>query len=129
MRRVLAGVLVVYAVAFLMTTAPQSSQMFGFNAGRDIFRYDTFGDEQLWTDELQLHTAVQNLRPVDALAAGLKVDVQALPREVIKALEAGEVDLTSPAVTRLLLSLNAVVGVMARISSSGSTVETIGITC
>ena len=24
-------------------------------SGRDIFRHDTFGDEQLWTDALRMH--------------------------------------------------------------------------
>ena len=128
MRRVLAAGLALYAIVFLLVTTSYSRQIFGLNSGRDIFRFDTFGDEQLWTDTLQLHTAVQTLRPVDALDAGLKVDAQALPREVIQAIQAGGVDLTDPAVTALLLSLDAVVGVKARVSTSG-TIERLGITC
>lgn len=128
MRRVLAAAAAAYAIVFLLATTSYSRQAFGLNSGRDIFRYDTFGDEQLWTETLQLHTAVQTLRPVDALEAGLKVDSQALPRDIIKALEAGQVDLTSPAVTALLLSLDAVLGVKARVNASG-TIESLGITC
>jgi hypothetical protein len=52
---------------------------------------------------------VQTLEPGEALEAGLKVDSQALPRAVIQAIQAGQVSLTDPAVTRLLLSLDAVV--------------------
>src|SRR6478672_9168684 len=67
--------------------------------GRQIFRYDTFGDEQLWTGVLRMHEAVANVPPTTALAVGLKVDVDALPASTIDALKAGKVDLTSPAVT------------------------------
>ena len=128
MRRVLAAGLTLYAVVFLLVTTSYTRQIFGLTTGRDIFRFDTFGDEQLWTDTLQLHTAVQTLRPIDALDAGLTVDAQALPREVIQAIQAGGVDLTDPAVTSLLLSLDAVVGVKASVSTSG-TIEKLGITC
>ena len=31
--------------------------------GQCIFRHDTFGDEQLWTDVLRLHEVVQTLPP------------------------------------------------------------------
>ena len=96
--------------------------------GQQIFRFDTFGDEQLWTGVLRMHEVVQKVSPQMALELlGLKVDVQALPRSVTKALEAGQVDLTDPAVTRLLLSLNAVVGVVGTVS--GNQITSIGITC
>jgi hypothetical protein len=67
--------------------------------GRAIFRYDTFGDEQLWTDVLRMHEVIAKVDPATALAVGLKVDVEALPRAIIAALRAGQVDLTNPAVT------------------------------
>src|SRR5688572_2872712 len=79
--------------------------------GQAIFRYDTFGDEQLWTDVLRMHEVIPTVSPATALAVGLKVDVEALPNPVVDALRAGEVDLTNPAVTVELLRLNAVVGV------------------
>ena len=49
--------------------------------GQAIFRYDTFGDEQLWTDVLRMHEAIATVDPATALAVGLKVDVEALPRD------------------------------------------------
>src|SRR5213083_3727199 len=61
--------------------------------GQAIFRYDTFGDEQLWTNVLRMHEVIATVPPSTALAVGLKVDVDALPREVIAALQAGQVDL------------------------------------
>src|SRR6201988_3747052 len=87
--------------------------------GQAIFRYDTFGDEQLWTDVLRMHEAIATVDPTTALAVGLKVDVEALPRSLVKALRAGEVDLTDPAVTIELLRLNAVVGVRGKVSNTG----------
>ena len=47
--------------------------------GQAIFRYDTFGDEQLWTDVLRMHEVIATVPPATALAVGLKVDVEALP--------------------------------------------------
>ena len=84
--------------------------------GQTIFRYDTFGDEQFWTDVLRMHEVVAMVAPATALAVGLKVDVEALPRTIIAALRAGDVDLTNAAVTVKLLRLNAVVGVQGKVN-------------
>jgi mono/diheme cytochrome c family protein len=96
--------------------------------GQAIFRFDTFGDEQLWTDVLRMHEVVATVDPATALAVGLKVDVDALPEEVIAALRAGEVDLTNPAVTVELLRLNAVVGVKGTVNETGELTK-VGVTC
>ena len=96
--------------------------------GRQIFRFDTFGDEQLWTDTLRMHEPISALRPVDALGVGLKVDAEALPAALVAALGAGQVDLTNPAVTIELLRLNAVVGVIGRVNGAGK-LKSVGITC
>ena len=96
--------------------------------GQAIFRFDTFGDEQLWTDVLRMHEVIPTIDPVTALAVGLKVDVEALPAEIIAALRAGQVDLKNPAVTVELLRLNAVVGVKGTVSETGQ-LTNVGITC
>jgi hypothetical protein len=95
--------------------------------GRMIFRYDTFGDEQLWTNVLRMHEPLATVDPATALAVGLKVDVEALPQPLIIALRKGQVDLTNPAVTTELLRLNAVVGVKGRVESGR--LASVGITC
>ena len=95
--------------------------------GRQIFRFDTFGDEQLWTDTLQLHTAIAKVPPATALAVGLKVDADALPAAIVSSLKANEVKLDDPAVTLLLLQLDAVVGVKGTVENGALT--KIGITC
>src|SRR5882724_608470 len=88
--------------------------------GRNIFRFDTFGDQAFWGDTLKLHQSLEGadhggigpgVSPGTALAVGLKVDVDALPQSLTKKLAAGQVDLNDPANTLALLKLNAVVGV------------------
>jgi len=100
--------------------------------GKTIFRFDTFGDEQNWTDRLKLHTVIESsVSPKAALGLGLKVDVEALPADLIAALKAGQVDLTSPATTLALLKLNAVVGVMGQVEkvNGQDRLTRVGVTC
>jgi hypothetical protein len=84
--------------------------------GRNIFRFDTFGDQAFWGDTLKLHQSIEGadhggigpgVGPGTALAVGLKVDVEALPQSLRKKLAAGQVDLNDPANTLALLKLNA----------------------
>ena len=99
-----------------------------FRNGQQIFRFDTFGDEQLWTGALRMHEAIATVSPAKALAVGLRVDVEALPQEIIAQLKAGQVDLNNPAVTIELLRLNSVVGVVGKVSEAGQ-LTSVGITC
>jgi mono/diheme cytochrome c family protein len=107
---------------------PQARDGARVHQGQAIFRYDTFGDEQLWTDVLRMHEVIATVSPATALSVGLKVDVEALPSAVIAALRAGAVDLTDPAVTVQLLKLNAVVGVKGTVDDAGQLTK-VGITC
>ena len=94
-----------------------------FTSGKDIFRYDTFGDEQVWTDVLGMHEVIsQAVSPTTALSVGLKVDAKALPEGILD-----EVDLDDPATTVALLELDAVVGLRGRVEN-GELVS-VGITC
>src|ERR1041385_1641482 len=96
--------------------------------GRTIFRFDTFGDEQLWTGVLRMHEALATVAPATALGVGLKVDLDALPQRLVNALRAHTVDLNDPSVTVELLRLNAVVGVRGRVDGSHQ-LTSVGITC
>ncbi|HEU4382013.1 MAG TPA: hypothetical protein VFR85_00820 [Anaeromyxobacteraceae bacterium] len=107
--------------------AAQNAQQM-IREGRRTFRFDTFGDEAFWTDTLKLHAAVEKVSPRTALAVGLKVDVDALPPAVAKAISAGQVDLDDPAVTATLLRLDAVVGVKGAVDAQNR-VARLGITC
>ena len=105
--------------------------------GKQIFRFDTFGDEDFWGGQLRLHDAIQGeqfggvgpgVSPATALSVGLKVDVEALPDSLRRQLRRGKVDLNDPAVTLALLKLNAVVGVQGFFNSDDHLIS-IGITC
>lgn len=97
-------------------------------SGREIFRFDTFGNEAFWGGELRLHEGVAQVSPNTALAVGLKVDSEALPPELIDDILNGKVDLDDPAVTLDLLGLDSVVGVTGIFGESGE-LTSIGIQC
>ncbi len=108
-----------------------------FIKGRYIFRHDTFGNESFWGESLQLHEAIageanggvgDGVSPKTALAVGLKVDIDALPRKLIRSIRRGKVDLDDPATTLALLKLDAVIGVKGRFNQQGQ-IESMGITC
>src|SRR6478735_12828219 len=94
-------------------------------------------DEAYWTDALQLNKAMAGeknggvgtgLSPKAALAAGLKVDMNAIPADVASAIKAGKINLDDPAVTLTFLQLNAVVGVKGTFDNNKNLVS-IGLTC
>jgi len=92
--------------------------------GQRIFRFDTFGDEVLWTDTLHMDDVVESkVDPTTALAVGLKVDADALPPGIL-----GQVDLASPATTVALLRMNAVVGLQATVDADNH-ITRLGVTC
>ena len=105
--------------------------------GRDVFRYDTFGSEGFYGDVLRLHDAIQGealggegpgVGPATALAVGLKVDANALPDDLVEAIQSGDVDLADPATTVALLQLDAIVGVDGVFDDQGQ-LTSMGITC
>jgi mono/diheme cytochrome c family protein len=101
-------------------------------AGKQAFRFDTFGDEAKWTDTLRLHEVIaSSVDPATALAVGLKVDVDALPPGVQEGIKNGSVDLKSPQTTVTLLKLGAVVGLVGQVETVGGkdVLKRVGITC
>ncbi len=100
--------------------------------GKEIFRFDTFGDEVYWTDTLRMHEVIASgVSPSTALSVGLKVDSDALPEAVRTAIATGQVDLNDPATTVTLLKLNAVVGVQGTVETVNGQdrLTRVGITC
>lgn len=64
----------------------------------EYFRFDTFGSERFWGDQVRLHEAIlgeklggvgPGLTPKSALELGLKVDAGMLPRILFEALRGG----------------------------------------
>lgn len=93
--------------------------------GKDVFRFETFGNEGFWTRVLQLPQGLiaQKVTPVAALKAGLSVDIDAVP-SALKPMIAAEVKtdlspakaplLNDPATLEALIEANAVLGLSAR---------------
>lgn len=106
--------------------------------GRDIFRYDTFGSETFWGDQLKLHEAIAGeknggvgpgLSPKRALQLGLKVDQAAVPATLLEVIKGGAVSLENPETTLELLRANAVVGITGFFDNKDKRLRAIGIQC
>jgi len=105
--------------------------------GKEIFRFDTFGDESFWTGLLHIDKAIlghdnggygPGVSPTTALGVGLKVDAEALPASLVADISAGHVDLEDPSTTVELLKLDAVVGLKGSFDVSGKIIS-VGVTC
>jgi mono/diheme cytochrome c family protein/cytochrome c553 len=100
--------------------------------GKDIFRFETYGDESFWTDTLRIHDVITSaVDPTTALSVGLKVDAEALPAEIVQGIQNGSISLTDPATTVALLKLNAVVGLNGTVETVNGkdTLTRVGTTC
>lgn len=100
--------------------------------GKEIFRFDTYGDETKWTDTLRMHEVIGSaVDPTTALSVGLKVDADALPPAVVQGIRNGTVSLTSPDTTIALIKLDAVVGIKGTVTQVGGkdTLTRVGTTC
>jgi hypothetical protein len=105
-------------------------------SGRRIFRFDTFGSENLLgrrpstpQGDRRRKTVVSEAgEPETALSVGLKVDADALPAALRQQLKDGKVDLDDPAITSRFSKLNAVVGVTGLFDKAGG-IRSMGIQC
>jgi hypothetical protein len=132
---VLLLIVFVFGAATLRVQANQAADL--VSEGKQIFRFDTFGDQDFWGGALKLHQAIEGeqfggvgpgVSPATALSVGLKVDSERLPHALKDQLKKGQVDLNDPAVTLKLIKLNAVLGVKGFFNKDGS-LSSIGITC
>jgi cytochrome c2 len=93
--------------------------------GREVFRFETFGNEGFWTDAARLPAgiAAAMVSPLHALQLGLQIDVDAIDRQTREALAVqlradptGKTSsiLNDPAVTPVLVKANAIVGMSAK---------------
>lgn len=106
------------------STQPSETMSAEIVEGQRIFRFDTFGDEQFWTDKARLHEVInKQLQPLEALSLGLKVDLDNL--NLLRFVLHNPFAVSG---TRELLRQNAVVGVQATFDNDGN-IARIGITC
>ncbi|HZY33828.1 MAG TPA: Ig-like domain-containing protein [Rhodanobacter sp.] len=124
-----AGVALAKDVVWTFSTVTDTAFL---DEGKNIFRFDTFGDETTWTDTLKMNDVIAAaVDPTTALAVGLKVDSEALPPAVVAGILDGSISLTSPDTTLALISLDAVVGIKGTVETVNgkSTLTRVGITC
>lgn len=127
--RAMSGAALASNVAWSFSTVPDTAFL---EQGKNIFRFDTFGDESQWSDALRMHEVIgAAVDPTTALSVGLKVDSEALPAEVVAGIVDGSISLTSPDTTVALIKLNAVVGVRGTVEPVGGrdVLTRVGITC
>jgi len=116
------------------TTNPNIHATGNAAAGRDVFRFETFGNEGFWTDAMRLPQGIvaAGVTPLDALAAGLSVDAEALDQATLAAIAAELLTdlspanaplLNDPATTVLLVNANAVIGIAAKDSNGDGTID------
>jgi hypothetical protein len=105
--------------------------------GQQIFRFDTFGSEAFWGGKLRIHEAIMGeknggvgsgVSPKTALSVGLKVDLDALPPDLVDDLKNGKVDLDDPNVSLVLLKEEAIIGLKGIFDGSGK-LNSVGIQC
>ena len=94
-------------------------------AGREVYRFETFGNEGFWTDAMRLPQGVLEAKftPIQALKAGLQVDIDAIPPAMRDAMAAElKTDLSPEQAPKLndvkttvaLINANAVVGIVPK---------------
>ena len=102
--------------------------------GQTVFRAETFGNERFWTDAIRLPAgiAAAGVTPLQALALGLHVDIDAVPAATVTALSAellvdptGRTStiLNNPATTVALINANAVIGLPAKDTNGNGTID------
>jgi hypothetical protein len=131
---------VIFAVAAAMPVRQSSPTRFTPNqmnlghadAGRDVFRFETFGNEGFWTDAARLPQGMKDAKftPLDALRAGVSLDSDRLDEGTLK-LVASELKtdlsienapiLNDPATLDKLLMADAVIGLVSRHGKMGVT--------
>jgi len=97
-------------------------------AGRDVFRFETFGNEGFWTDAVRLPQGMvaAGVTPLKALELGVQVDMDALDAatqhalaEQLRADPSGRTSalLNDPKVLVVLVNANAVIGMPVKDSN------------
>lgn len=100
--------------------------------GRQVARYETFGNEGFWTDAVRLPAgmAAARVTPLQALQLGLNVNIDMVDGATKQALVAqlqqdpsgrSSAILNDPAMTTALVNANAVIGFSARNGKVGAT--------
>ncbi len=127
------------------TASPPAHQRGNAATGRDVFRFETFGNEGFWTDAARLPKGMMDAKftPKQALEAGLQVDIDAVDPALRKKMEAelrtdmspqNAPMLNDPKTTVALINANAVVGMVPKDSNGDGKLDVtngdkVGVAC
>jgi len=100
-------------------------------AGRDVFRFETFGNEGFWTDAVRLPAGMKaaHVTPLKALQLGVQVDSDAIDPATLQQLKTqlqadptgrSSALLNDPAMTEKLVMANAMIGMPAKGAKVGT---------
>ena len=103
-------------------------------SGKQVFGFETFGNENFWTDALKLQQGMMaaGLTPLGALRLGLSFDMDAIPAQMRATLLAeAKTDLSAaaapmfndPNVLVALINANAVIGLASKDSNGDGTID------
>jgi len=114
-------------------------------SGKEVFRFETFGNEGFWTDAMRMPKGVMDAKvtPVDALKAGLIVDIdkidpamrEALARELATDMSPAAAPMLNDVMTTVkLIEANAVVGMVPKDSNGDGKIsiasgDKVGLSC
>jgi len=115
------------------TGAPLVHRSGDVERGKQVFRFETFGNEGFWTDALRLPQgmAKEKVTPLQLLETGFHIDSEALDAGLRTALgeefktdrSAGKAPkLNDPATTMKIVSANALIGIVPK-------GERVGVSC
>ena len=113
--------------------------------GRDVFRFETFGNEGFWTDAVRMPQGMKaaKVTPLQALKLGLSIDVDALDSALVRGLTkeiqadpSGNSSsmLNDPTMTSKLVNANAVIGMPIKDNNGDGDLDVnngdkVGVTC
>ncbi|MBA3544078.1 MAG: hypothetical protein H0T83_06535 [Chthoniobacterales bacterium] len=113
--------------------------------GREVFRFETFGNEGFWTDAARMPQGMvaAKLTPLQALQVGLLVDIEAVPAAMRTVMAAEfKTDLSprkapmlnDPKTTVQLIEANAVIGIVPKDSNGDGRIDIasgdkVGVSC
>lgn len=116
---------------------PNPHRMGDAAAGREVFRFETFGNEGFWTDALRWLRGIREARitPLKVLAAGMLIDQERVePALLARLATEARTDLSpqhapllnDPATLLRLIEMNALVGVPAKDSNRDGRISLAG---
>lgn len=86
------------------------------DSGRELFMYETFGNEDFFGGVLGLADLLNEVPPAAAVGLGAQVDLNRVPEAIVSVMVGDDLDaksaaLDNPAITRALIKAGAVIGV------------------